>query len=112
MASYISELIFRNGIEIARLAGSFNSLVSLYEKEEPQEIALNNIKEKLQHSTKSFYKDYYMPLDKEMLAKLSSMYKENIPAQLRPDIYENIEKRYKGVYNVKWMAEIEWEEVR
>ncbi len=96
VASYISELIFRNGIEIARLAGSFNSLVSLYEKGEPQEMALNNIKVKLQHTTKSFFKDYYMPLDKEMLAKLLSMYKENIPEQFLPDIYEYIEKRYKG----------------
>ena len=98
-ASYISELVFRNGIEIAQMAGSFGTLVNLYEKSGKKGVdqeKLTAIKASLQKNTERFYKDFYMPLDKEMTAKLLTMYKENVPARFLPGIYQYIDKHYKG----------------
>ncbi len=97
-ASYISELIFRNGIEISKVAGSLSPLIAVTDKDGSQD-KLNNQKKALQSKIISFYKDYYMPLDKEIAVKLLIMYRENIPQQFQPDIYQYIDKHFKGDIN-------------
>ncbi len=94
-ASYISELIFRNGIEISKIAGAFSPLIAVVEKNGSKD-ELNKLKTALQNQINGFYKDYYMPLDKEITVKLLIMYKENIPQQFQPDIYKHIDKHFKG----------------
>ena len=86
---YTSELVFRNGMEIATFAGAFNSLTSS-EKDK------NRLIEGLQKRTDRFFKDYHLPLDKEMTAMLLKMYRQNVPALFLPDIYSYIEKHFKG----------------
>ena len=88
---YISEVAFRNGIELASIAGAFNTLTSLPD-DANKEYIINSFKNK----TKAFYKDYYMPLDKDMTAMLLKMYKQNVPAEFLPGIYTYIDKHFKG----------------
>ena len=88
---YTSELIFRNGIETASIAGAFNVLRGLPEDQKKEKIV-----EALKKKIKSFYKDYYMPLDKDMTAMLLKMYKQNVPAEFLPGIYSYIDKHFKG----------------
>ena len=97
-ASYVSELVFRTGIEITKMAGSFNMLISAVDKGVDDE-KFNHLKASLQNSINGFYKDYYMPLDKEIAVKLLTMYKENVPLQFQPDLYKNIDKSFKGDIN-------------
>ncbi len=94
-ASYVSELVFRTGIEITKIAGSYNMLVSAIERGTNEE-GFNRLKTSLQNNINSFYKDYYMPLDKEIAVKLLTMYKENVPLQFQPEIYKVIDKSFKG----------------
>ena len=88
---YTSEVAFRYGIELASIAGAFNALTN--EKDiANREKMINSFKDKI----KTFYKDYYMPLDKDMTAMLLKMYKQNVPAEFQPDIYKYIDKHFKG----------------
>jgi len=94
-ASYVSELVFRTGIEITKIAGSFNMLISAAERNTNSK-EFSHLKTSLKNNINGFYKDYYMPLDKEIAVKLLTMYKENVPLQFQPDIYKNINKSFKG----------------
>ncbi|NPA36803.1 MAG: S46 family peptidase [Chlorobi bacterium] len=87
---YTSELMFRNGIELAMLAGSFKPLTA--SEETPDE----NLIKALKNKTRKFFKDYYQPLDKDMTSMLLKMYKQNVPEKFLPDIYSYIDKHFKG----------------
>jgi len=93
---YYREMIRSNGMEIAALAGQMEALKALYEGEEVDESAIAKAKKKLIERSKLFFKDYYRPLDKEISAKLLSMYAENIDAAFQPDVYLTINGKYKG----------------
>ncbi len=93
---YYREMIPSNGIEAANLAGRMNALKELYKAEELNEDAAQALKKNLVETTELFFKDYYQPLDKEVSAKLLSMYAENIDAAFQPDVYEVINGKYKG----------------
>ncbi|MBS2210786.1 S46 family peptidase [Carboxylicivirga mesophila] len=96
---YYREMIPSNGIEIANLAGKMEALVALYKAEELDAEAAQKLKDGLVKSVKLFFKDYYQPLDKEVSAKLLSMYAENIDAAFQPDVYNLINGKFKGDVN-------------
>lgn len=95
-SGYISEVAFRNGIEVATLAGTMNALVKLYEAEDRDDEAIQKVKEKLGKAVALFFKDYHQPLDQELAAKLLSMYAENVPTQFQPEVMKTIAGKYKG----------------
>jgi hypothetical protein len=96
---YYREMIPSNGIEMANLAGKMDALKLLYEAEELNEETAQKVKDKLAETTELFFKDYYLPLDKEVAAKLLTMYAANIDASFQPDVYALINGKYKGDIN-------------
>ena len=93
---YYREMVPSNGMELAALAGTMEALKVLYEAEKLNEEAVVNTKKKLARYTDLFFKDYYKALDKEIAAKLLTMYAENIDAAFQPDVYQVINGKYKG----------------
>ncbi len=87
---YTSELVFRNGIEIASIAGAFGAFTDL--PADRADKVINSLKKR----TEQFYKDYFMPLDKDETVMLLDMYRKNVPAEFMPDIYSYIDKHFKG----------------
>nr|WP_321411025.1 S46 family peptidase [uncultured Carboxylicivirga sp.] len=101
---YILEISYRNGIEIASLANKLSPLATLYYSAkdsgiEPDEEKLDGIKEQIKSDVELFFKDYYRPIDKELSVKLLTMYLANIPEEFHPDIYNRIDKKFKGDIN-------------
>jgi len=94
--SYISEMIRRNGMEGVGLSGYFDGLISEIEKDTVDNDAVLSKKEGIITRYQKFFKDYYMPLDKEETAMLLQMYQENIDAKFLPDVYMLINGKYKG----------------
>ncbi len=45
------------------------------------------------------YKEYNVPIEKDVLAAVLKAYYENIPQDQQADIFKNIEKKYKGNFN-------------
>ncbi len=54
------------------------------------------IKDKLLNFSQSFFKDYYLPIDKELTGTLLRMYYEDVPASYRPAMLATIHNQYQG----------------
>ncbi|GAF02242.1 S46 family peptidase [Saccharicrinis fermentans] len=94
--SYITEAIFRNGMEAVQTSRNFYQLKNAYKKDTLDLEQIKRIKTDLEKKLTSFYKDYHQPIDKEMTVTILSMFKERIDPQFHPEIYTRINKKYKG----------------
>jgi hypothetical protein len=59
----------------------------------------------LQDNIRSFFKNYDPALDQELLPVMLKLVKERVPAEYLPDIYKQIDKKYKGDYK-KYAADL------
>ena len=75
-------------IELFSFAGKFAKLAQVT-KETPQE-DIDKMVASLKGSAKSFFKDYYMPIDKEVAAMLLKEYIKAQPADFRPAFLNDI----------------------
>jgi hypothetical protein len=95
--TYMSEA-FAGGAEIIRLARMVSSVD--VKGSTPEEIDAI-----LEGQFKTFYDDYEPSLDQKVLAAMLQIVRERIPAEFLPDIYQKIDKKYKGDYR-KYAADV------
>lgn len=88
IATYFGET-FNNGIELVRFANIINA-IDLSDKE----LAAAAVRSKMV----DLYKDYEPELDRQLMPALLRFYAEKVPAAYLPDIYETIDKKFKGDY--------------
>lgn len=81
-------------IELVRFASNFKDLV--YFSEGESEDAFKNDIEQLKVRSEEFFKDYYVEIDKNMLAGLLEMYNNNVDKRFHPDILDMVTKKSKG----------------
>ncbi|NOZ45371.1 MAG: S46 family peptidase [Chlorobi bacterium] len=94
---YMYEAVY--AVELLKFASKFNVLVNYYNQKIPEE-ELKTKLERLKKVTTSFYKDYYLPIDKNSFVKLMQSYNENIPEQFQPQLFKQlVNAKYKGNYN-------------
>jgi len=95
MGTYFAET-FSNGIEIIRLATIFMTANGNTPEEK---------KEYLKTRLEEQYKNYEPELDKKVAVELLKLYASKVPVAYQPDIYETINKKYKGDYSkyVDWL---------
>ena len=84
--TYLSEAGLR--IELINFAGRFARLANM-DKDTPQE-QIDNMIASLKSTTAIFFKDYYMPIDKEVAAMLLKEYLKAQPADFRPSFLNDI----------------------
>ncbi len=60
-----------------------------------KEDALKEIKE----NQKDFFKDFYMPIDKQLFVAMCKTYKEDIPEKYYPSFFEDVNKNYSGDFS-------------
>jgi hypothetical protein len=89
--TYFTE-IFANGPEIIRLARIFSSM-------DNKHMTTVDIEEAFQDRIRPFFKDYDAALDQKTLAAMLKVAKDRMPAAQLPDIYKDIDKKYKGDYD-------------
>ena len=75
-------------IELISFAGKFNKLTQVT-KDTPQE-EIDKLVNSLKGSTRSFFKDYYMPIDVEVAKTMLSEYLEKQPVDFRPGFLNDI----------------------
>ncbi len=85
-------------IELVNYARNFEKLVTLSSDKNstPEEIQTET--DKLQRYVKSFFKDYYKPIDKEVMAAMLKLYDENQPDSFKPAFFKTIHKKYHSNY--------------
>jgi len=96
-ATYLMEA-FAGGTEIVRLARMVGSVDM--KNSTPEEID-----EILNDRFAAFFKDYEPALDEKVLAAMMQIVKERVPAKYLPDIYQKVDKKYKGNY-AKYAADV------
>ncbi|WP_099464752.1 S46 family peptidase [Parabacteroides provencensis] len=96
-ATYLMEA-FSSGAEIVRLARMIQSVDVDGSTSEEKDAFM---KERIE----SFFKDYDPALDQKVLAAMMKVVKERVPEQFLPDIYKQIDKKYKGDYE-KYTADV------
>jgi hypothetical protein len=53
-------------------------------------------KEELEFRMGEFFRDFYMPVDRDFYATVLKVYQERMPERLRPDFFLRIQRKYKG----------------
>jgi len=81
-------------IELVRFAGNFRELASA--NSETSEKDLEALRQKTLQSAKRFYKDYHMPIDREIALQMLTIWHKEIKKEMRPAFFGTIESKYKG----------------
>jgi hypothetical protein len=84
------------GIEIVRAARMASRLVQLSEKKETPEEEIKKELLAVMANGKSFYKDYYLPIDRKAFVTLLETYRDAFDANQLPELFALIEKDFKG----------------
>ena len=90
--TYLTEAGF--SIEIFNFSSVFDPLTEV-DKNTPKE-ELDALIEELRATAAGFYKDYYMPIDKEVAVTMLKAYRDAQPADFRPAVLNEIDKKFKG----------------
>ena len=85
-------------IELVNYSMNFQKLVKMSRNKETNEEDIKKETERLQRYVDSFFKDYYKPIDKEVMAAMLRLYDENQDATYKPEFFGIIHKKYKGDY--------------
>jgi hypothetical protein len=93
---YLLELIGRSGLESVRLAGSFYRLSVLMEdaKKNKENIAVE--KQKLKTEAEKHFKDYFLPIDRDITQILIGQLSQDLPDRFQPAFFETIERQFNG----------------
>ncbi len=85
-------------IELVNFANRFNKLIELSKEKNITEEKITAETQKLQRYAQNFFKDYYKPIDREVMPALLKLYDQNLPAAYKPDVFNTIQSKYKGDY--------------
>ncbi len=83
-------------IELVSYANGFSKLAALSETKPVDSEKINTEKTALLGKTNTFFKDYYQPIDEEVMAALLKIYDENLEQKYKPAFFTEIHKKYKG----------------
>ena len=85
-------------IELVGFSRSFEKLVKMSRDKQIPEKELKAETEKLQRYAAHFFKDYYKPVDKEVMAAMLELYDANMSSTYKPAFLNTIGKKYKDDY--------------
>ncbi|MFH2144382.1 MAG: S46 family peptidase [Bacteroidota bacterium] len=88
---YTHETFF--ALDIIDLVGNFSNIDNL------EGDVLKDRLQTLGTSAKLFFRDYNLSTDKKLFATLLTMYYENVDKSFHPEIFTEIEKKFKGDFN-------------
>ena len=85
-------------MEIIRFSSRFRKLIEISQNKDIAEVDVNKEIEKLKKYSASFFKDYYKPIDKEVMAEMLKYYDQNIESDFKPEFFSEIHSKYNGDY--------------
>ncbi len=85
-------------MEIIRFSSRFRKLIEISQNKDIAEEDVNKEIEKLKKYSVSFFKDYYKPIDKEVMAEMLKYYDQNIESDFKPEFFSEIHSKYNGDY--------------
>jgi hypothetical protein len=95
-ASQYYQECFQGGSEIIGLAGQLGGALSNMIKNEKDPAKLKESAGKMKANLAGFFKDYNKPTDQKVTAAMFEMFCKDIEDQYKPDVYNLINKKFKG----------------
>jgi hypothetical protein len=86
------------GPDVIRNALGYRTLERLMREKAGQEEIQNEI-DRLQASVERLYRNYDAGVDQNLWAAMMEIYNSEVPSHLKPDIFNEIERRFKGDFN-------------
>lgn len=86
---------FQGGSEILGFAGQFGGLVTML-KNEKDAAKVKESAGKMKGNLGAFFKDYNKPTDQKVTAAMFEIFCKDVQDQYKPDVYDLINKKYKG----------------
>lgn len=96
--NYVFMEAMASGPDILRLAYSFNNLLELLENNE-NALVLEEEIIKMKNAAERTYRNYNRNVDQELWAAMFSEYASRVPSEGLPDIFQNIERKYRNDYD-------------
>jgi hypothetical protein len=87
---------FQGGSEILGMAGQLGSTLSNLLKNEKDPAKIKEATSKMKNNLGAFFKDYNKPTDQKVTAAMFEMFCKDVEDQYKPDVYDLINKKYKG----------------
>ena len=81
-------------LDLVRLVNGYRKLTYYTNETKPEEI--NEYTDRLKKSLEQFFKDYYLPLDKELFTKMIGMYYNDMDKNFFPEKLKLIDTKFKG----------------
>ena len=95
VSQYFAEC-FNQGSEIIGLAGAVGGSLARLLKEEKDPAKIQESAKSMKDNLGSFFKDYNKPTDQKVTAAMFEIFCKDVEAQYKPDVYDLINKKYKG----------------
>lgn len=95
---YLNEAVFQ-GAEILPFAFQFQSLEKALGNKETKPEEIKAMSSDLKEALEEHFKDYDVRVDERLFANLLKMYHDNVPSDQYPDIFAEVEKKYKGNFD-------------
>ncbi len=92
---YLGEAIGR-GSEIITFSRRFSKLNDMLQDKETKQDDLDAEIERLRTMAENYFKNYHMPLDRELLGAMLEVFYLNVPAHQQPSIMAEIGRRHNG----------------
>ncbi len=86
------------GPDVIRTALGYRTLERLMREKEGQEEIQNEI-DRLQAYVERLYRNYDVSVDQELWAAMMEVYNREVPSHLKPDIFKEVERRFRGDFN-------------
>ena len=80
-------------VELSRFATAYTGLRNKAILTSSEDKA-DSIRTEMSDLAEAFYKDYYLPIDKESFIAVMDMFDRNIPEDFKPDYFRNMLARY------------------
>lgn len=95
---YLNEALY-GGFEISRFTSRFQGLYHVLKNNPDSTEAVQSEIKGIRGRLKDFYKDYHAPTDRKLMSEMMEIFHENVPDNMKPGIFQRVEKLYDGNYN-------------
>ncbi|MBS3806600.1 MAG: S46 family peptidase [Bacteroidales bacterium] len=95
---YLNEALY-GGFEIGRFTSRFQGLYQVLKNYPDSTEAVQAEIKGIRGRLKDFYKDYHAPTDRKLMSEMMDIFHENVSDNMKPDIFQRVEKLYDGNYN-------------
>lgn len=85
-----------NAIELVSFSANFAPIINEYSKPQLDVKKVETMLDGLRKNAKTFYNEFYLPIDRDIFANMMKQFYENVPKDFQPPFLDGLAKQYQG----------------